>query len=153
MAPHLVRAQSTYKAIRIHSFHHTHTPTHMRTHTPTCHTHTHTKYMHYWWQIGNLFLCFERVKLKSNEALSQHSPSLYLHPKACMHINSECFITEWTAAELLQGRARRSAPPQGAFFSDTWSKRECPVTTAVVAIMIWSSVRQTRKKDKRLLSN
>ena len=28
MAPHLVRAQSTYKDIRIHSFHHTHTDSH-----------------------------------------------------------------------------------------------------------------------------
>ena len=28
MAPHLVRAQSTYKNTRIHSFHHTHTHTH-----------------------------------------------------------------------------------------------------------------------------
>ena len=34
MVPHLVRAQSTCKAIRIHSFHHTHTRTQM--HTPRC---------------------------------------------------------------------------------------------------------------------
>ena len=33
MMPHLVRAQSAYKDIRIHPFHH---------------THTHYKYMHYW---------------------------------------------------------------------------------------------------------
>ena len=51
MAPHLVRAQSAYKDIRIRSFHHTHTHTHTLslslslslslTHTHT-HTHTHT---------------------------------------------------------------------------------------------------------------
>ena len=41
MAPHLVRAQSAYKDIRIHSFHHTHR--HTRTHA-----HTHYKYLHYW---------------------------------------------------------------------------------------------------------
>ena len=41
MVPHLVRAQSTYKDIRIHSFHHTHTHTHMCAHTQT-HKHTHT---------------------------------------------------------------------------------------------------------------
>ena len=34
MAPHLLRAQSAYKDIRIHSFHHTHTHTH--THTQQC---------------------------------------------------------------------------------------------------------------------
>ncbi len=39
MAPNLVRVQSAYKDIRVHSFHHTHTHTH---------THTHYKYMHYW---------------------------------------------------------------------------------------------------------
>ena len=66
MAPHLIRAQSAYKDIRVHSFHHTHmhthahTCTHMHTHTHahththmythTCtHTHTHTHtHMHYW---------------------------------------------------------------------------------------------------------
>ena len=51
MVPHLVRAQSAYKDIRIHSFHqthtHTHTHMHMCTHTHTyththIHTHTHT---------------------------------------------------------------------------------------------------------------
>ena len=71
MAPHLIRAQSAFKDIRIHSFHHTHTHTqkHARararththiTHTHHTHTHTHThkqththyKYMHYWWWIG-----------------------------------------------------------------------------------------------------
>ena len=31
MAPHLVRAQSAYKDIRIHSFHHSHTHTHIHT--------------------------------------------------------------------------------------------------------------------------
>ena len=50
MATHLVRAQSTHKDIRIHSFHthtHTHTlpDTHAHTHT---HTHTHTHYKHTW---------------------------------------------------------------------------------------------------------
>ena len=35
MAPHLVRAQSAYKDIKIHSFHHTHTHTHTHT-TNTC---------------------------------------------------------------------------------------------------------------------
>ena len=57
MAPHLVRAQSAYKDIRICSFHHTHIHAcmhiHKYTHTYThTHTHTHThhyKYMHYWW--------------------------------------------------------------------------------------------------------
>ena len=42
MAPHLVKAQSAYKDIGIHSFHHTHT--HARTHTHAhtqIHTHTH----------------------------------------------------------------------------------------------------------------
>ena len=33
MAPHLIRAQSTYKDIRIHSIHHTHTCMHTHTHT------------------------------------------------------------------------------------------------------------------------
>ena len=56
MAPHLVRAQSAYKDLRIHSFQQTHTHrdgTHTHTHTVT-HTHTHTlyKYMHYWLWIG-----------------------------------------------------------------------------------------------------
>ena len=37
MVPHLVRAQSAYKDIRIHSFHHTHMPRQMHMHT---HTHT-----------------------------------------------------------------------------------------------------------------
>ena len=41
MAPHLVRAQSTYKDIRIHSFHHSHTHTHARAHQDA-RTHTHT---------------------------------------------------------------------------------------------------------------
>ena len=44
MVPHLARAQSAYKDVKIHSFHHTHT--HTQTHTPrythTGHTHTHT---------------------------------------------------------------------------------------------------------------
>ena len=39
MVPHLIRAWSAYKDIRIHLFHLTHTHTH---------THTHYKYMHYW---------------------------------------------------------------------------------------------------------
>ena len=45
MAPHLVRAQSAYKDIRIHSFHliHTHTQMHAHTHT---HTHTPVSYTH-----------------------------------------------------------------------------------------------------------
>ena len=38
MEPHLVRAQSAYKDIMIHSFYHTHTHTHTRTRTRT-HTH------------------------------------------------------------------------------------------------------------------
>ena len=42
MAPHLVRAQSTYKNIKINSFYHTHTQTHARR------THTHYNHMHYW---------------------------------------------------------------------------------------------------------
>ena len=49
MAPHLVRAQSAYKNIKIHSFYHTHThtytrapPPHPPTHTQTHTTHTHT---------------------------------------------------------------------------------------------------------------
>ena len=42
MAPHLVRAQSAYKHIRIHSFHHTHTLTCMRTPRHTTHTRVHT---------------------------------------------------------------------------------------------------------------
>ena len=47
MAPHLLRAQSTYNDIRIHSCHHTyalmdaHAHTHTYKHTQT-HTHTHT---------------------------------------------------------------------------------------------------------------
>ena len=41
MVPHLIRAQSTYKDIRIHSFHYTYTHTHTHAHTHT-HTHTHT---------------------------------------------------------------------------------------------------------------
>ena len=67
MAPNLIKAQSVYKNIRLHSFHHTHTHmhahmhthacTHTHTHTHTCmhtcththtHTHTHYKYMNYW---------------------------------------------------------------------------------------------------------
>ena len=74
MAPHLVRAQSAYKEIMIHSFHHappphTHTPrrtrarahihTHIHTHT---HTHTHYKYMHYWWRIGKTTFKYEEEK-------------------------------------------------------------------------------------------
>ena len=51
MAPHLLRAQSVYKDIRIHSFHHSHT--HTRARAPRCtYTHTHYKYMYYWWWIG-----------------------------------------------------------------------------------------------------
>ena len=43
MAPHLVRAQSAYKDIRICSFQHTHTDTHTdNTDTHTDNTHTHT---------------------------------------------------------------------------------------------------------------
>ena len=49
MAPHLVRARSAYKDIRIRSFHHTHTHTDTHTHTRThartharTHTHKHT---------------------------------------------------------------------------------------------------------------
>ena len=45
MAPHLVRAQSAYKTIKIHSFYHTHTHathTHTHTHTQTHAIHTHT---------------------------------------------------------------------------------------------------------------
>ena len=47
VAPHLIRAQSAYKDIRIHSFHHMHThqdtPAHTNTHLRThIHTHTHT---------------------------------------------------------------------------------------------------------------
>ena len=44
MAPILVRAQSAYRDIRVHSFHHTHARTHARTHTHAraqAHTHTH----------------------------------------------------------------------------------------------------------------
>ena len=43
MAPHLVGAQSTYKGIRIRSFHHTHT-----------HTHNLYKYIHYWWWVDRI---------------------------------------------------------------------------------------------------
>ena len=53
MAPHLIRAQSAYKDIRIHSFHHSHTHTHTQTCAPT-HPHTHNKYMHYCWWIGKM---------------------------------------------------------------------------------------------------
>ena len=68
--PHLVRARSTYKDIRIHSFHHTHmhthnthihthtvTHTHAHTHRCTCtctRAHTHYKHMHYWWWVGKM---------------------------------------------------------------------------------------------------
>ena len=43
--PYLVRAQSAYKNVWIHSFHHTHTHTHTHRHArtrPDTHTHTHT---------------------------------------------------------------------------------------------------------------
>ena len=40
MVPHLVRAQNTYKAIRIHSFYHTHKHTQTPPHKPT-HAHPH----------------------------------------------------------------------------------------------------------------
>ena len=44
MAPHLVRAQSDYKNIRIHSFHYTHTHPHTHTHTHTqARTHAHAR--------------------------------------------------------------------------------------------------------------
>ena len=45
MAPHLVRAQSAYKDIRIHSFHHTHISSHTHTHTHThkARTHAHSR--------------------------------------------------------------------------------------------------------------
>ena len=42
MAPHLVRAQSTYKDMRIHSFHHTHTHAYSDTRTQSQFTYTHT---------------------------------------------------------------------------------------------------------------
>ena len=40
MAPHLVRARSAYKDIRIYA--------HFIPHPPTQYTHTHYKYKHYW---------------------------------------------------------------------------------------------------------
>ena len=43
MVPHLVRAQSAYKNIRIHTHTHAH-----------AHTHTHNKHMLYWWLIGKM---------------------------------------------------------------------------------------------------
>ena len=46
MAPHLVRAWSTHKDIRICSFHHTHAHAHTRVHT--------LQYMHYWWWVDRL---------------------------------------------------------------------------------------------------
>ena len=51
VATHLVRAQSAYKDIKIHSFRHTHTHTHTRTHARThihthARTHTHTLQIH-----------------------------------------------------------------------------------------------------------
>ena len=64
MAPHLVRAWSTYKDIGSFSSSHTHTHTHTHACTHTCthnthtytHTHTHTyyKYMHSWWWAGRM---------------------------------------------------------------------------------------------------
>ena len=47
MAPHLGRAQSTYKDVKKCSFYHTHACTHARTHAcahahTRVHTHTHT---------------------------------------------------------------------------------------------------------------
>ena len=57
VASHLVRAQSAYKDIKIHSFRHTHT--HARTHAHT-YTHTHArtrtryKYMHCWRWAGTM---------------------------------------------------------------------------------------------------
>ena len=75
MAPHLVRARSAYKDVRIRSFYYTHARTNSLTHIHTIHQHTHThtrararlrththqhthhtpthththKYMHYWY--------------------------------------------------------------------------------------------------------
>ena len=47
MAPHLIIVQSTYKNIRIHSFHHTH-------------THTHTQY------VGSSIYFYSRFGAKSS---------------------------------------------------------------------------------------
>ena len=51
MAPHIVRAPSTYKDIRmiISSLSPSSSLTPPPQHT---HTHTHNKYMHYWWWIS-----------------------------------------------------------------------------------------------------
>ena len=83
MAPHLIRAQSAYKDIRIHSLHHTHTHTHthIHTHTDACahtprHTHTHTLQIHAFlpvpWCLPPVLTC----ALLSLSPVSQTWPAL-----------------------------------------------------------------------------
>ena len=70
MAPNLVRAQSAYKDIRIHSFHYTHTHTHTHTQTHACtpapppkkkHTHTHTHNNNH--TTNTCITCLELLKI------------------------------------------------------------------------------------------
>ena len=106
MVPHLVRAPSAYKDIKIHSFYHTHTArhtqaAHARTHTRThTHTHTHYTYMHYWWWFGKttawswishiidltLRLCFYVKLIEKNRHIVT---MVIMYNRYCINISGE----------------------------------------------------------------
>ena len=67
LVPHLVRAQSDYKDVRICSFHHTHTHIHTHAHTHT-HTHTHTQHTY-----------------THQDACAHPASHTHAHTYACMH--------------------------------------------------------------------
>ena len=97
MAPHLVRAESAYKDIRIHSFHHTrtHTHTHARTHARTyARTHTpNTGDRLGLWRNGVKFsedvmwLSMRRCKSLNNDI---HANTKFDYPMECF---GQCTVT------------------------------------------------------------
>ena len=94
MAPHVVRAQSTYKDIRIRSLH--------------MHTHTHYKYMHFWWWVGQMrtkemtnqyaeerrLVSTFNFDLEENEDTSNHAQVDCF--SKCMLVYFSISITHWT---------------------------------------------------------
>ena len=91
LVPYFIRAQSTYKGLRMQAYHHTHTSTHAHKHArmPACtgthmqarmhahtHTHAHTKYMHYWWCVGRM-----RREKKGEKMRKKHMADQYAEEK------------------------------------------------------------------------